>query len=176
MSELTACHVAWKPWKLNETPLWNCSDDCRLFNMWQACGNSTQIAKFMGPTWGPPGSCQPLMGPKLAPWTLLLGLWCLICENLNDTLDESSSTGQIMSSLIAWYMGPTWGQTGANRTQVGPMLVPWSLLSGILLCYNNQLFPINALRPRQNGRHLPDNIFRLYFLEWKCINFDENFT
>ena len=23
----------------------------------------TQIAKFMGPTWGPPGSCRPQMGP-----------------------------------------------------------------------------------------------------------------
>ena len=33
----------------------------------------TQIAKFMGPTWGPPGSCRPQMGPMLAPWTLLLG-------------------------------------------------------------------------------------------------------
>ena len=32
---------------------------------------ATQIAKFMGPTWDPPGSCQPQMGPMLAPWTLL---------------------------------------------------------------------------------------------------------
>ena len=30
-------------------------------------------AKFMGPTWGPPGSCRPHMGPMLAPWTLLSG-------------------------------------------------------------------------------------------------------
>ena len=36
-----------------------------------------QIAKFMGPTWGPPGSCRPQMGPILAQWTLLSG-WCLI--------------------------------------------------------------------------------------------------
>ena len=36
----------------------------------------TQIAKFMGPTWGPPGSCRPQMGPMLAPWTLLLGYAC----------------------------------------------------------------------------------------------------
>ena len=37
----------------------------------------SQIAKFMGPTWGPPGSCRPQMGPVLAPWTLLWGksLW-----------------------------------------------------------------------------------------------------
>ena len=32
---------------------------------------ATQIAKFMGPTWGPPGSCRPQMSPMLAPWTLL---------------------------------------------------------------------------------------------------------
>ena len=34
---------------------------------------ATQIAKFMGPTWGPPGSCRPQMGPMLSPWTLLSG-------------------------------------------------------------------------------------------------------
>ena len=34
---------------------------------------TSQIAKFMGPTWGPPGSCRPQMGPMLAPWTLLSG-------------------------------------------------------------------------------------------------------
>ena len=33
----------------------------------------TQIAKFMGPTWVPPGSCRPQMGPMLASWTLLSG-------------------------------------------------------------------------------------------------------
>ena len=32
--------------------------------------------------------------------------------------------------LIAKFMGPTWGPSGADRTQVGPMLAPWSLLSG----------------------------------------------
>ena len=32
-----------------------------------------QIAKFMGPTWGPPGSCRPQIGPMLTPWTLLSG-------------------------------------------------------------------------------------------------------
>ena len=33
----------------------------------------TQIAQFMGPTWGQPGSCQPQMGPMLALWILLSG-------------------------------------------------------------------------------------------------------
>ena len=27
----------------------------------------TQIARFIGPTWGPPGSCRPQVGPMLAP-------------------------------------------------------------------------------------------------------------
>ena len=35
--------------------------------------SDVQITKFMGPTWGPPGSCRPQMGPMLAPWTLLSG-------------------------------------------------------------------------------------------------------
>ena len=34
----------------------------------------SQIAKFMGPTWGPPGSCRPQMGSMLAPWALLSGI------------------------------------------------------------------------------------------------------
>ena len=32
-----------------------------------------QIERFLGPTWGPPGSCRPQMGPKLAPLILLSG-------------------------------------------------------------------------------------------------------
>ena len=31
---------------------------------------------------------------------------------------------------IARFMGPTWGPSGADRTQVGPMLAPRTLLSG----------------------------------------------
>ena len=31
---------------------------------------------------------------------------------------------------IARFMGPTWEPPGTDSTQVGPMLVPWTLLSG----------------------------------------------
>ena len=34
---------------------------------------TTQIARFMGPTWGPPGADRSQVGPMLAPWTLLSG-------------------------------------------------------------------------------------------------------
>ena len=44
-------------------------------------------------------------------------------------------------ALIARFMGPTWGPSGADRTQVGPMLAPWTSLSGGLALtiawYNN---------------------------------------
>ena len=46
----------------------------------------------------------------------------------------------IVTALIARLMGPTWGPYGADRTQMGPTLAPWTLLSG-QLCYKilNQL-------------------------------------
>ena len=44
---------------------------------------------------------------------------------------EASIKGSDKSSLIARFMGPTWGPSGADRTQVGPMLAPWTLLSGM---------------------------------------------
>ena len=34
------------------------------------------------------------------------------------------------STLKARFMGPTWGPSGADRTQVGQMMAPWTLLSG----------------------------------------------
>ena len=36
----------------------------------------------------------------------------------------------IKSTLITRFMGPTWGPSGADRSQLGPMLAPWTLLSG----------------------------------------------
>ena len=39
--------------------------------------------------------------------------------------------------LIARFMGPTWGPSGAARTQVGPMLASWTLLSGTWITYWN---------------------------------------
>ena len=47
---------------------------------WNGSQPSSQIAKFMGPTWGPPGPCRPQMGPMLAPWTLLSGVAATLGE------------------------------------------------------------------------------------------------
>ena len=45
----------------------------------------------------------------------------------------------ITRTLIARFMGPTWGPSGADRTQLGPMLAPWTLLSGNL--WGSQWWP-----------------------------------
>ena len=37
------------------------------------------IARFMGPTWGPPGADRTQVDPMLAPWILLFGIWPYIC-------------------------------------------------------------------------------------------------
>ena len=42
----------------------------------------TQIAKFMGPRLGSPGSCRPQMGPMLAPWNLLWGICYIVSHCL----------------------------------------------------------------------------------------------
>ena len=39
---------------------------------------------------------------------------------------------RLLITLIARFMGPTWGPSGADRTQMGPMLAPWTLLCGYL--------------------------------------------
>ena len=41
-----------------------------------------------------------------------------------------------IKTLIARFMGPTWGPSGADRTQVGPMLAPWTSLSGNISAFS----------------------------------------
>ena len=49
---------------------WSLLEMCHIF-IWP---NASLIARFMWPTWGPPGSCRPQVAPMLAPWILLSGL------------------------------------------------------------------------------------------------------
>ena len=39
---------------------------------------------------------------------------------------------QHIESLISRLMGPIWGPSGADMAQVGHMLAPWTLLSGVI--------------------------------------------
>ena len=49
---------------------------------------TAQIAKFMGPTWGPPGSCRSQIGPMLAPWTRP---WTWLSGWLRNSVNEETS-------------------------------------------------------------------------------------
>ena len=45
---------------------------------------------------------------------------------------------RVVRTLIARFMGPTWGPSRADRTQMGPMLASWTLLSGeVRLLFTN---------------------------------------
>ena len=62
-------------------------------------------------------------------------LW-YIHQTLSLLIDilSMSIRGSLLSGrpLIARFMEPTWGTSGANRTQEGPLLAPWTLLSGVI--------------------------------------------
>ena len=68
-----------------------------------------------------------------------------------------------VTTLIARYMGPTWGPSGADRTQVSPMMDPWTLLSGWLFhssifvhcCWSGMLFYCRVVWEHW----LPDHIY-----------------
>ena len=72
------------------------------------------------------------------------GPWSKFCEHtfcsIFDSIirsrqtfaDVSTAELTCVTSLIARFLGPTWGPSGAYRTQVGPMLPPWTLLSGMI--------------------------------------------
>ena len=47
-----------------------------IIDLGQQWFKQSRIARFMGPTWGPPGADRTLVGPMLAPWTLLSGMAC----------------------------------------------------------------------------------------------------
>ena len=75
-----------------------------------------------------------------------------------------------LPTLLARFMGPTWGPPGADRTQVGPMLAPWSLLSGkfqllftimISKCiFSEHMTPFNA------AEEISRNLVALQVLVW----------
>ena len=55
------------------------------------------------------------------------------------------------ATLIARFMGPTWGPSGADRTQVDPMLPPWTLPSHL----GNNSMQHTTLPPLASNMHNP---------------------
>ena len=58
-------------------------------------------------------------------WTGISGSICHL-----DVLRFDMSVFQLLLIQTAKFMEPTWGPSGSCRPQIGPMLAPWTLLSG----------------------------------------------
>ena len=59
--------------------------------------------------------------------TMLSRRLCLLCHHGHSNF-KSRIWRIVTYTLIARFMGPTWGPCGDDITQVGPMLAPWTLL------------------------------------------------
>ena len=108
----------------------------------------SQRAKFMGPTWGPPGSCRPQMGPMLAPWTLLSGIFTL------------RQPPEFLQCFCVWYCCKQWDHIQyipRNMHMVFALLcfvvvIHWLIFpypSGLLHwhCGNLTIAPVPAKQP-----------------------------
>ena len=80
----------------------------------------SQIAKFMGPTWGPPGCCRPQMGPMLAPWTLLSGL---LVFTVSQSYREHQWVKQVYWSSKDYYQAGPLGLTLPESDLSGPIKI-----------------------------------------------------
>ena len=57
--------------------------------------------------------------------------WFALCRCMTHTCSNyMDGTVPMIQTLITRFMGPTWGPSWADRAQVGPLLAPWTLLSG----------------------------------------------
>ena len=78
--------------------------------------------------------------------------------------DNHNNASKWATPLITSFMRPTWGPSGTDRTQVGLMLAPWTLLSraACVLVQLNYRYAVllNTLRPREFGHHIADNNFK----------------
>ena len=150
----------------------------------------------MGPTWGLPLSCRSQMGPMLTPWTLLWGLlsashclhqcWLIspahICvaglvsikggyDDLNVLIwinilhyHNLYQCGEIVCvrRTLPHYCNTFSISSTILINMIEPKLGHYFMWDGITIPY------LNILRPRQNGRHSADDIF-------KCIFLNENY-
>ena len=73
----------------------------------------------------------PLSCHKCLLWSIIHTCWGYVAlgEVPREGVWEDRVTIFVSNSQIARFMGPKWGPPWGDRTQVGPMLAPWTLLS-----------------------------------------------
>ena len=105
---------------------------------------AAQIAKFMGPTWGPPGFCRPQMGPMLAPLTLLsgsrcYGKWHQSIHNWRDGIE-----GLILCDLVSHFEQRNC-LSGSIIQDVGAHQISWFKDRQYYVRYGCQISPQEAI-------------------------------
>ena len=125
---------------------------------------SPQITKFMGPTWGPPGSCRSQMGPMLAPWTLLSGSnpldRVILCTyRFHFKLDRQ--LGSTVANTPNTFQND-WNTLSANHARPGDYMMS---------CNNMSYDTIMELPARWIWQNYAHAIFQMI---WKHLKFDTN--
>ena len=65
-----------------------------------------------------------------ASYTKIIMSWGANIANLGNVIKCYAVCVYLSFSMIAMFMAPTWGPSGNERAQMGPMLAPWTLLAG----------------------------------------------
>ena len=81
-----------------------------------------------------------------------------LIDDINDLLANkfyNDVGGPHLSTLIARFMGPTWGPSWVYRIQVGPMLAPWTSLSG-------NIWECLSFEDARSNKHICNNRFLSY--------------
>ena len=69
-------------------------------------------------------------------WWTVYAFWRLILVFLpvlqSNEVNSHNNNTKLKASPVPMFMWPTWGPPGSCRPQVGPMLVPRTLLSGLI--------------------------------------------
>ena len=131
-------------------------------------------SKVHGPKWGPSGADRTQVGPMLAPWTLLSGMFWWLKSQLwshNASAWELSANHMLQCITMQVY------KTSHPIVHYNAYAVwQWKQYGSLCQLYHKvtsassyeeyiwSKASINTSRPRQNGRHFPDDTFKRIFL------------
>ena len=143
----------------------------------------SQIANFMEPTWGPPGSCRPQMGPMLVPWTLLSGASLVsfkydLCQNCNcipkthskPTVPDKWHKKLLIHHGIIIYTGPKLGHHSADYKITCFLLWLWRhlIMASNSIPKLGQSLP-NSLKHRCNCSLTCSLWAEIQHVSWGCL-------
>ena len=109
----------------------------------------------MGPTWGPPGSCRPQMGPILAPWTLLsrkdpqkspmnYASRVSFIHLFMDAIKWSATQMKLMTRVTLYRFRLIWLKSGGCFCKESPVVMVGDL--GSHMFFLNTISPFNIRR------------------------------